>query len=1565
IVAKYLDAHDCNVINTVDLIFEDEEQQPLSESRCRQLLQKYFFDECSQDIVSYRFLETFINVLANQLSQMSSSVFFRVDTLKWIDADKNLRKTLLETFIKVSKDFATRSVDSKVAQLKNLTNLEDIAISNNIRPWEDSNHLLVFFLSQSTGSICALYRDKYKVPRNVENLLRSQHHSRSFRNRFILDDYNKMSSESILMKLESMACVTSEKRDYPLYALSTDNLLKMALVLLRSRANIPVVVCGEAGCGKTSLIQFLSIAVGVELLILNVHAGISVREIVGFVSEAEKIAVKPDTQAGLSKRYEEKSRLVYQVRPLPDQILDFVWDYGVLKPSDEKIYIDTMVKKFLEDSHMDVKTDLFVELLFESQEFIRDREGIHSVSLRDVKRAIIIFKFFSQSLKKRQELAGPEKNQSILGSIWKNFQKIAKNNAFYGNESLGNIEIRDQYQTRMCGVFGRFGISLSHQTFVEIIQEEQMDFMKRMTKPNMIAENFALLENVLVMTVCILTRIPLFIIGAPGASKSLAIRIVSQSLRGADSEDPYFRTLPQMSPHNPLKVLHSILEPNYPAELPEFLNHVIIEFQKIDLKHFVMIRPEFKKKDLIDTAKRILGVKADQTKFDALANSYLVYEKSQPLANFHGLRDYYSLVKSLGKEKYMKYSVEELIRANLGDKNARHLMVIGKSNSIVNLLTYKLRKWNEELEDKDSKFDTNLEPVVIYGSQFPDDFDGDYQYILDEKKVDFSDPPLLNRFEKQNLSINDVMDINMKRLFKELEKWSNQIGVIAASEFTEKDIFVGFDNEETLQMAQFLFATEKVSGLSIFGNNATFGTFSFWKSAFMDTKILNIDKLIEPRPDAYHVPKKIDGLRLPFSTCFIEWINKFKNLYQDNVNALEENIDDETDELHIENEEDINGSDNENTKEYNEIVEIKDINRSENEILRFWQREVAKILSLSCKLETSFENPSLQKLRVYNDLSKSFSLTQLLEIRHLDMNTDEDNIFSEQFINLVFDKFDKIENTEIALLSRRSFIYRCLDIIPFESSIRSHFYKKIFSQEPLPLTFYTIYLIFEAENREQEELLFFKLIDNFDALNSTKQLQDIENTLSERKNSAMAALCCDVIQTQFFMKYKFEELFKYFLKAINILIASNAKALQLVTAIALLKTIANDLWNHTRSIKPILEFTFEDDENENNIIETLNQRLLIDEIKQFCNMHQQLLPWAKNLEWDDYNRLGFNPYWYLEQFKHINISFRKMLQSDESYSETIFNSFIENDDIAQKISFAGMVISNFYIVRASRNLNQAENILKQKIFSCLESSQLQQLQQNYKTYLINFMSNCDQLYKLNPNVENTEMFIASVVAHIVALHISIPANASPLAAYMQELHNYNDTYILTYGKCPQCKSKVGAKAYHKLADESIYIDNDKIKQKIVVNDKKGYIAEEKCIDNNYYSVRTMHPAAYRILHLFLHSIIGLQANSPAATAFIGSQDNDIILYCKRNIENDWKVLKNIFACDDETLALAIHAILSEMSQEPQQNIEKFTTSIQREAWEEQFNQQYVLPRIRNFRGTANDFRMKIANSQLK
>ena len=61
-----------------------------------------------------------------------------------------------------------------------------------------------------------------------------------------------MSANALFIKLECLARRSTEKLDLPEYALSGDNLIKMALILLRARANIPVVVCGEVGCGKVS-----------------------------------------------------------------------------------------------------------------------------------------------------------------------------------------------------------------------------------------------------------------------------------------------------------------------------------------------------------------------------------------------------------------------------------------------------------------------------------------------------------------------------------------------------------------------------------------------------------------------------------------------------------------------------------------------------------------------------------------------------------------------------------------------------------------------------------------------------------------------------------------------------------------------------------------------------------------------------------------------------------------------------------------------------------------------------------------------------------------------------------------------------------------------------------------------------------------------------------------------------------------------------------------------------------------------------------------------------------------
>src|SRR5438094_6490001 len=86
-----------------------------------------------------------------------------------------------------------------------------------------------------------------------------------------------------------------------------------------------------------------------------------------------RLHTKTQSEAGLTtkvKKYEEQSNLVYQVKPLPDQILEYVWDYGILKPADEFKYIQIMVEKELKK----LAHPVFAELLFASQRFIRKVE---------------------------------------------------------------------------------------------------------------------------------------------------------------------------------------------------------------------------------------------------------------------------------------------------------------------------------------------------------------------------------------------------------------------------------------------------------------------------------------------------------------------------------------------------------------------------------------------------------------------------------------------------------------------------------------------------------------------------------------------------------------------------------------------------------------------------------------------------------------------------------------------------------------------------------------------------------------------------------------------------------------------------------------------------------------------------------------------------------------------------------------------------------------------------------------------------------------------------------------
>ena len=75
----------------------------------------------------------------------------------------------------------------------------------------------------------------------------------------------------------------------------------------------------------------------------------------------------------------------------------------------------------------------------------------------------------------------------------------------------------------------------------------QEAFLENMELGNNIAHNAALRENVFMMAVCVELRIPLFVVGKPGSSKSLAKSIIAESMKGQNSKAEFLKNFKSVS----------------------------------------------------------------------------------------------------------------------------------------------------------------------------------------------------------------------------------------------------------------------------------------------------------------------------------------------------------------------------------------------------------------------------------------------------------------------------------------------------------------------------------------------------------------------------------------------------------------------------------------------------------------------------------------------------------------------------------------------------------------------------------------------------------------------------------------------------------------------------------------------------------------------------------------------------------------------------------------------------------------------------------------------------------
>jgi len=95
------------------------------------------------------------------------------------------------------------------------------------------------------------------------------------------------------------------------YVFTTDNFIKMILILLRIRENIPIIMKGEIGWGKTSLIRKLSGLINngkSKMKILDIHAGIIDQDIFDFLYHKEMDADKNIIEEAEALQKEEEIR---------------------------------------------------------------------------------------------------------------------------------------------------------------------------------------------------------------------------------------------------------------------------------------------------------------------------------------------------------------------------------------------------------------------------------------------------------------------------------------------------------------------------------------------------------------------------------------------------------------------------------------------------------------------------------------------------------------------------------------------------------------------------------------------------------------------------------------------------------------------------------------------------------------------------------------------------------------------------------------------------------------------------------------------------------------------------------------------------------------------------------------------------------------------------------------------------------------------------------------------------------------------------------------------------------
>ncbi|CAF4666292.1 unnamed protein product, partial [Rotaria socialis] len=459
---------------------------------CSRLIQAIFLPNKDADYITWTQLSIFVAVFHRLFTGFSSNVYFGAESLP----EPKLRMDLAQALIQSSNLFTSLSVENVRKQQRSVTSDEPMKFSDAIVQWDKIQPFTLAFTASNDPLF--IYKKPTDVPQALvkyfklyynacgQNLVglstmfpdynnlshsdffvKSASLSYKYFNKSICPkcfgqydfkqvECNKCASKDLLIRPKSFGSKDIEifQRDIATrlqddYVLTSDNFIKMLLIYLRVQCGIPVLIMGETGCGKTSLIKFLCQKVlDQELEIFRIHAGVTadiiikkmnayIKTVQAYTGEEKRLWIFFDefnttTNIGLLKeimcertllgeplpnkmvflgacnprrqktaqliqndnahvglrknRYEMQKllwagtdqRLLYTVVPMPETMLEYIWDYGYLNETTELDYIKTMLLRCKYLSNFKVIYNLMIRLLLQSQNHFRQIEDASS-----------------------------------------------------------------------------------------------------------------------------------------------------------------------------------------------------------------------------------------------------------------------------------------------------------------------------------------------------------------------------------------------------------------------------------------------------------------------------------------------------------------------------------------------------------------------------------------------------------------------------------------------------------------------------------------------------------------------------------------------------------------------------------------------------------------------------------------------------------------------------------------------------------------------------------------------------------------------------------------------------------------------------------------------------------------------------------------------------------------------------------------------------------------------------------------------------------------------------------